>query len=161
VDDAGIVNTRLTIQATPYLRLNVDRDNIYAAGAFRFVWLWYGIEFSAHSTPIFAASSFCVNPAAIPKAIIRMIYFKYHSCLIMKTQIGRWGNSLGIRIPKYIAEELALTVNGEVECRLENGVMMVYPVNKYGKYTLEQLIAAELEDDPEVNWGQAVGDEEW
>jgi antitoxin MazE len=39
----------------------------------------------------------------------------------MKTQIGRWGNSLGIRIPKYIAEELALTVNGEVECRLENG----------------------------------------
>ena len=79
----------------------------------------------------------------------------------MKTQIGRWGNSLGIRIPKYIAEELALTVNSEVECRLENGVMMICPVNKYGKYTLAQLIAQELEDDPEVNWGQAVGDEEW
>jgi antitoxin MazE len=79
----------------------------------------------------------------------------------MKTQIGRWGNSLGIRIPKYIAEELALTVNGEVECRIENGVMMIYPISKYGKYTLEQLIAQELEDDPEVDWGQAVGDEEW
>lgn len=79
----------------------------------------------------------------------------------MKTQIGRWSNSLGIRIPKYIVEELALTVNGEVECRLENGVMMIYPISKYGKYTLEQLIAQELEDDPEVDWGQAVGDEEW
>ncbi|WP_373546288.1 AbrB/MazE/SpoVT family DNA-binding domain-containing protein [Chamaesiphon sp.] len=79
----------------------------------------------------------------------------------MKTQIGRWGNSLGIRIPKYIAEELALTVNGEVECRLENGMMMVCPVNKYGKYTLAQLISQELEDEPEVDWGQAVGDEEW
>lgn len=79
----------------------------------------------------------------------------------MKTQIGRWGNSLGIRIPKYIAEELALTVNAEVECRLENGAIVVYPVNKYGKYTLEQLIAQELEADPEVDWGQVVGDEEW
>ncbi len=79
----------------------------------------------------------------------------------MKTQIGQWGNSLGIRIPKYIAEELALSVNGEVECRLENGVMIVAPIDKYGKYTLQQLIAQELEDDGEVNWGQAVGGEEW
>jgi antitoxin MazE len=79
----------------------------------------------------------------------------------MKTQIGRWGNSLGIRIPKYIAEELALAVNGEVECRLENGAMIVSPVNSYGKYTLEQLLAQELEADPEVDWGQAMGEEEW
>ncbi len=79
----------------------------------------------------------------------------------MKTQIGRWGNSLGIRIPKYIAEELALTANCEVECRLENGVMMIYPISKYRKYTLEQLITQELEDDPEVDWGKAAGDEEW
>jgi antitoxin MazE len=79
----------------------------------------------------------------------------------MKTQIGRWGNSLGIRIPKYIVEELALTVNGEVECRLENGAIVIYPISKYGKYTLEQLIAQDLEDDPEVDWGQVVGDEEW
>ena len=61
----------------------------------------------------------------------------------MKTQIGRWGNSLGIRIPKYIVEELALVVNGEVECRLENGALVVQPVNKLGKYTLQQLIAVE------------------
>ena len=79
----------------------------------------------------------------------------------MKTQIGRWGNSLGIRIPKYIVEELDLTVNDEVECRLENGVMMVYPINKYGKYTLQQLIAQELEADPEVDWGVARGEEDW
>jgi antitoxin MazE len=79
----------------------------------------------------------------------------------MKTQIGQWGNSLGIRIPKYIAEELALTVNGEVECRLENGAMVVYPVKQYGKYTLAQLVAQKLEEDVEVNWGKASGEEEW
>jgi antitoxin MazE len=53
----------------------------------------------------------------------------------MKTQIGRWGNSLAIRIPKYIADELALTVNGEVDCRLENGVLIIQPLHQLGKYS--------------------------
>ncbi len=50
----------------------------------------------------------------------------------MKTQIGRWGNSLAIRIPKYIADELALIVNGEVDCRLENGVLIIQTVQCHG-----------------------------
>jgi antitoxin MazE len=79
----------------------------------------------------------------------------------MRTRIGQWGNSLGIRIPKCIAEELAWNVNSEVDCRLENGAMVVSPVKMYGKYTLAQLIDRELEEDAEVNWGQVVGSEEW
>jgi antitoxin MazE len=79
----------------------------------------------------------------------------------MKTQIGRWGNSLAIRIPKYIADELALTVNGEVDCRLENGVLIVQPVYQLGKYSLQQLITQELEDEPEIDWGKPMGEEEW
>jgi antitoxin MazE len=79
----------------------------------------------------------------------------------MKTQIGKWGNSLAIRIPKYIAEELALVVNGEVDCQLKDGVLVVQPVNKLGKYTLQQLLTEELEQEPEVEWGQAMGEEEW
>jgi antitoxin MazE len=90
-----------------------------------------------------------------------MIYFEYHTNLLMKTQIGRWGNSLGIRIPKYIVEELALVANGEVECRLENGAIVIQPIDRLGKYTLAQLLAEELEPDPEVEWGAAMGDEEW
>ena len=79
----------------------------------------------------------------------------------MKTQIGRWGNSLAIRIPKYIAEELELTVNGEVDCQLKDGILTVQPLNKLSKYTLQELIAQELEKDPEIEWGQAMGEEEW
>jgi antitoxin MazE len=79
----------------------------------------------------------------------------------MKTQIGRWGNSLAIRIPKYIAEELALTVNGEVDCHLENGALIVKPIDRLGKYTLQQLLTEELEAEPEIDWGEAVGEEEW
>lgn len=79
----------------------------------------------------------------------------------MKTQIGRWGNSLAIRIPKYIADELALTVNGEVDCRLENGVLIVQPVQQNRKYSLQQLISQELEDEPEIDWGKLMGEEKW
>ena len=79
----------------------------------------------------------------------------------MKTQIGRWGNSLAIRIPKYIAEELELTVNGEVDCQLKDGILIVQPLNKISRYTLQELIVQELEEDPEIEWGQAMGEEEW
>ncbi len=79
----------------------------------------------------------------------------------MKTQIGRWGNSLAIRIPKYIVDELVLTVNGEVDCRLENGVLIIQPIHQLGKYSLQQLISQELEDEKEIDWGEPMGEEEW
>jgi antitoxin MazE len=51
----------------------------------------------------------------------------------MKSQISRWGNSLGLRIPKYIVEELALSANDEVDCRMEHGQLVVTPVMKFPK----------------------------
>ncbi|MCY7336205.1 MAG: AbrB/MazE/SpoVT family DNA-binding domain-containing protein [Chamaesiphon sp.] len=79
----------------------------------------------------------------------------------MKSQIGRWGNSLAIRIPKYIADELALGVNDEVDCRLEKGQLIVEPVQKMPKYTLAELLSQELELEPELDWGRPSGAEEW
>ena len=79
----------------------------------------------------------------------------------MKSQIGRWGNSLALRIPKYIAEELALSINDEVDCRIEQGKLMICPVQKFPKYTLTQLLSQELEPDSEIDWGRPIGNEEW
>jgi antitoxin MazE len=79
----------------------------------------------------------------------------------MKSQIGRWGNSLAVRIPKYIADELSLGVNDEVDCRLEKGQLIVEPVQKFPKYTLAELLSQELESEPEVDWGKPAGEEEW
>ena len=79
----------------------------------------------------------------------------------MKSQIGRWGNSLAIRIPKYIADELDLGVNDEVDCRLEKGQLIIEPVQKMPKYTLAELLSQELESDPELDWGNPSGAEEW
>jgi antitoxin MazE len=89
------------------------------------------------------------------------IYFVYLEVAVMKTQIGRWGNSLAIRIPKYIVDELALAANSEVDCRLENGVLIIQPLHQLGKYSLQQLIRQELEDEKEIVWGEPVGEEEW
>ena len=79
----------------------------------------------------------------------------------MKSQIGRWGNSLALRIPKYIADELALSINDEVDCRIEQGQLMVRPVQKCPKYTLSQLLSQDLEPEAEIDWGKPTGNEEW
>ena len=79
----------------------------------------------------------------------------------MKSQIGRWGNSLALRIPKHIVEELALSVNDEVDSSIENGQLMVKPSRKFPKYTLSQLLSQELETEVEIDWGKPMGKEEW
>jgi antitoxin MazE len=78
----------------------------------------------------------------------------------MKTQIGRWGNSLAIKIPKYIVDQLALAANSEVDCRLENGVLIIQPLHQLGN-SLQQLISQELEGEKEIGWGEPMGKEEW
>ena len=77
----------------------------------------------------------------------------------MKSQIGRWGNSLALRIAKYIADELALSINEEVDFRIEQGQIMICPVQKFPKYTLSQLLNQELEPESEIDWGKSKGNE--
>lgn len=77
----------------------------------------------------------------------------------MKSQIGRWGNSLALGIPKYIADQLALSINDEVEGCIEQGQLMVCPVQKLPKYTLSQLLSQELEPESETDWGKPMGNE--
>jgi antitoxin MazE len=82
----------------------------------------------------------------------------------MKSQISRWGNSLGLRIPKHIAEGLGLSANDEVECRIEQGQLMVKPIKpiqKLPKYTLAELLSQDLEPESEIDWGSPQGGEEW
>ena len=74
----------------------------------------------------------------------------------MKSQIGHLGNSLALGIPKYIADELTLSINDEVDCRIEKGQLSV---QKFPKYTLSQLLNQELEPESEIDWGKSKGNE--
>lgn len=60
----------------------------------------------------------------------------------MATTIQKWGNSLGIRVPKALAEELRLQSGSKVELEASNGALMVRPVRKArrrSKYTFDKL----------------------
>ena len=58
----------------------------------------------------------------------------------MSVTVQKWGNSLGIRIPSYIAEMIEVRQGTEVELIVgENQTLTIIP--KKQKPTLEQLLA--------------------
>lgn len=56
----------------------------------------------------------------------------------MSAKIQKWGNSLGIRIPKSIIEKTNLHEYSEVEIEHKDGVIIIFSSKK--KYSLESLL---------------------
>ena len=80
----------------------------------------------------------------------------------MQTKIQKWGNSLGLRIPKIIAEEAGVYAGSEVELTLEDGDLIVRPV-RLPRYDLDQLLAQVTDDNihDEIDSGAPMGKESW
>ncbi len=57
----------------------------------------------------------------------------------MTAQVRKWGNSLAIRIPSHIAEQLSIKQGSEIEMRIEEQEIRLVPMKK--KPTLEELLA--------------------
>ncbi len=73
--------------------------------------------------------------------------------------VQKWGNSLGVRVPKALAEQLGLHDGSEIEMVLRDGEIVISPVRR--TYALADLLAAckpENRPDP-VEWGPDVGGE--
>lgn len=56
----------------------------------------------------------------------------------MSAKIQKWGNSLGIRIPKSLIEKMDLSENSEVEIEHKNGALVIFPAKK--QYSLDNLL---------------------
>lgn len=69
----------------------------------------------------------------------------------MKAQISRWGNSLAVRLPKYVTEELSLEAAMEIDCRVTNGKIVIDLLREEDDYTLEELLAIPLEKEGEID----------
>ena len=80
----------------------------------------------------------------------------------MMTRVQRWGNSLAIRIPKSLADEIGLCADSRVHVRLHEGVLVVEPVAPRA-YELEDLVAGitDANRHGEVDWGASQGREVW
>lgn len=79
-----------------------------------------------------------------------------------KIHIRKLGNSLALPIPDYIVKSLNLKAEDSVICTIENGKLVIDPVNnKPSKYTLDELLAGEIEASEEITWGKPQGEEVW
>jgi antitoxin MazE len=80
----------------------------------------------------------------------------------METVIKKWGNSLALRIPKPLADEVGLGEDSAVDLFLEEGKLVIVPAMA-PRYTLESLLDGvtieNLHD--EVDMGVAMVDEAW
>ncbi len=78
----------------------------------------------------------------------------------MKTFVRKWGNSLGVRIPKMVAEELHLEDGSEVEVsRKEGGILISPGAKKNLKKKLELVTPDNIHDESDT--GAPAGKETW
>lgn len=80
----------------------------------------------------------------------------------MLTKVRKWGNSLGLRIPKAFAEEVSVEEGSTVDLSVADGQLVVRAVRRR-TYELRDLLA-EVSDDnlhAEVSTGEPRGRESW
>ena len=77
----------------------------------------------------------------------------------MRTQVGKWGTSLAVRIPGPYAKTLHLKEGMELEMSLQKGKIILRPPRR--EYTLEELVAGITPENRhgETDWGEGVGQE--
>jgi antitoxin MazE len=80
----------------------------------------------------------------------------------METRVQKWGNSLAVRIPRALAEELGLTENVPVHLLLRDKELVIVPVHSPA-LSLEALLEQVTETirHGEVYTGAPVGGEAW
>jgi antitoxin MazE len=80
----------------------------------------------------------------------------------MQTKIQRWGNSLGLRIPRSFAEEAGVEAGSEVDLSVRDGYLVVRAAKRQ-TYRLSELLkkvtAKNLHG--EVDTGEPMGREVW
>jgi antitoxin MazE len=80
----------------------------------------------------------------------------------MQTKIQKWGNSLGLRIPRSFAAEAQVEEGAAVDLSVENGRLLVRPL-RVRKYALNALLrkVSRRNLHGEISTGRAVGREAW
>jgi antitoxin MazE len=76
----------------------------------------------------------------------------------MQTRVQKWGNSLGLRIPRGLAEQVGLAAGSEVNLSAEDGAMVVKPASPT-PLNLDDLLAGVTADNlhRSIDTGEAIG----
>ena len=79
----------------------------------------------------------------------------------MRGQIGRWGNSLALRIPSSIARAAGFAEGTTVSISVVDQRLIVAPLQAEPTYHHDELVAAITDENrhPEIRTGKVVGNE--
>ena len=82
----------------------------------------------------------------------------------MTTSIQKWGNSQGVRIPKYLLDAVKLTTNDEIDISVESDMLIIKKATPTTTHkTIKELFAGYDGDykPQEIDWGGREGKEVW
>jgi antitoxin MazE len=82
----------------------------------------------------------------------------------MKVKIAKWGNSLGVRLPKAAVEAVGARVGSDLDLTFGNGELRLKTPRKTSRQLLDEMIAEMKrlgpDHEPEtVEWGPDLGSE--
>ena len=80
----------------------------------------------------------------------------------MITRLRKWGNSLGVRIPKGLAQDANVDEGATVDVTLEDGRLVIAPVDP-ARYDLAKMLDRVTPKNvhDEVDFGKPAGGEVW
>jgi antitoxin MazE len=80
----------------------------------------------------------------------------------MLTKVRKWGNSLGLRIPRSFAAEVGVEDGSPVDLTVHEGEIRIRP-SRRRRYSLDALLEGIRESNlhGEVSTGRPVGREVW
>lgn len=83
----------------------------------------------------------------------------------MQTTIVKWGNSQGIRLPKFLLDSVNLTDNDTVEVTATDDTIIIKKSESKRKRETIQEIFADYDggffQTEEIDWGKPQGNEIW
>jgi antitoxin MazE len=79
----------------------------------------------------------------------------------MTTRIAKWGNSLGLRLPKSVAQAAQIDEGDRVDVIVKNGAIVIRPSRQ--TYSLDTLVSQITPKNRhnETDWGTPAGIETW
>jgi antitoxin MazE len=85
-----------------------------------------------------------------------------HGDAAMKAKVQKWGNSLGIRIPRTLAQEVSLETDSEVDLSSKDGTIVITP-SRQKRLSLRQLLSKVTDANlhAEIPSGEIEGREAW
>jgi len=98
-----------------------------------------------------------------------ILYIYWNLEVFMQTNVVKWGNSHGIRLPKAFLQNIKISENDPVDISLENEKIIIKKIEQKDHKTIKKRLMDFYGKDykkytssqNEIDWGKPVGNEVW